>query len=197
MTDPVTPSPPPAVADSLAAIQKAISALQNKSSPSGEVTTDPGVAPPGAAGSAADTATVDAAPTPGAVEEDAAVRIARNILAKRIDIALDAALAPQMERAGRLMLSEAGASVGLNDAGEPTLQTKGGEDLPITSENVEKLIGGQFAASRGKPGTGLRPGGTAPRSVDVIGEGLRSQEFFDKNRRAYLEEYARRVRGGQ
>ncbi len=139
---------------------------------------------------AGDPASGATAPAPG--DEEPAIRVARTLLQKRVDSALDALVVS--ERAARALLKESGAVLGLNDAGEPALALPDGTEHPLTAESLRAAgIDDSLLRPAGKPGSGLTETGTAPRSVDPL-DYLRTQEAFDKNRRAVLEAVARRRR---
>jgi hypothetical protein len=132
------------------------------------------------------------APAPAADDDSPEVAIARQLFEKRIEARL-AELAVST-KAARLLLREAGAAVGVDDNGAPAIQLPDGSERPLTAESLREAgIDDALLKSTGRPGTGLLDG-AAPRPVDVVAEGARSQEFFDRNRKAILNEIARRNR---
>ncbi|SRR6266540_1143603 len=133
-------------------------------------------------------------PTPGATEN---LPSSLRALGKRlIETAFASVIAPGMEGPARAWLTAQGAELALNDAGEPIVRSKAGDERPVTREALMEVLGGDvFMRSLGKSGSGLNDtGGTFRYVIDPL-DYLSSQQAFEEHKAEVLAALARRKTG--
>lgn len=136
-----------------------------------------------------------ALPAPGPAGE--LVEQARQLINARIDTALRHAGADFPADVLRAVLASKGASVGLGDDGRtPTVKFPDGSEAEITGDALRKagLPDSMTGRISWNP---LNEGSARAAPAGDVLDGLRDQRSFEKNKRAILEEVARRNRLGK
>jgi hypothetical protein len=144
-------------------------------------------------------ATVEGASTPTPVADDVPqdapeVAIVRSVSAKQLDARLDALVVHGP--AVRALAKEMGATIGVNEAGEPAIALPDGTEHPLTAESLRAAgIDDTLLKSLGKPGTGLTNTGAAPKPP-TLEDGLRDQAVWSANNKLMLQLYAEHMKRG-
>jgi hypothetical protein len=145
----------------------------------------------GAAPAAASEAVPPAPAEGGAPGVDELVKAGREALRQRADLDLGAVAVDA--RATRLLLADAGHSIGVSDDGALVIGLKDGREVPLSYEGLREAgISDAMLRPRGKAGSGLQERGGVHAPVDHLQRGLEDQSYFEMNRGAVLRELARR-----
>jgi hypothetical protein len=135
----------------------------------------------------------DSSPAAPPALDDAAVagtRLVRSLMEARLDSALEAAVV-DVKVAKAVALAD-GIELGVDDDGRPVFATKDGTERPLTHAALSEAGFPDFLLRPlGRAGSGLTGEGGAWREPDYLTEGLRSQEFFEKNEKKVLEALVR------
>jgi hypothetical protein len=131
----------------------------------------------------------DVAVAPPIAEDSPEISIARSIALAQVNAPI-AREVVDLDIA-KTVLKARGWTTGLSDSGQPVMSKDGSAEVPIDRASLTEALGEVLMKATGRPGSGLVESGRAPGNpVNLLDEGLSSQQAFDKNRRAILERVA-------